>query len=406
MRVAVLGGGMQGCCAALALAARGASVTLFDRSDRLFSRAAVANEGKIHLGYMYANDPTFATARTMIRGALSFAPFLARHLGIDPAALQLSDPAAYVVHRDSQRTPAEVAAYLEDVHRMIGEAAAGDPGCYFGRDLAGPLRRWSDGERNVVFDGGTAVAAFDSPEVAINPLDLAARFRERIAAEERITLRLGEEVLAVEDCAAPAVVLRDGEGVRREGFDHVVNALWEGRLAIDATLGFAPSRPWLHRLKYGVSFRRPEPSPPLRSATFVSGPFGEVVNYRDGLVYLTWYPVCLTELSRETTPPFWATHPCEPERSRLIAGTVAAMAAFIPALRDLDATALPEATARGGAIVAWGSTDIYDAGSELHRRFEIGITTHGRYHSVDPGKLTMAPWFGEGVADRILGSGG
>lgn len=397
---------MQGCCAALALAAPGVSVTLFDRSDRLFSRAAVANEGKIHLGYMYANDPTFATARMMVRGALSFAPFLARHLGIDPADLQLSDPAAYVVHRDSQREAADVAAYLHGVHRLIQEAAASDPGCYFGRDLAAPLRPWPDDERCAVFDGGTAVAAFDSPEVAVNPLDLADRFRERIAAEDRITLRLGEEVLAVEDVDAPAVVLRDGSGTRREGFDQVVNALWEGRLAVDATLGFVPSRPWLHRLKYGVSFRRPDPSPPLRSATFVSGPFGEVVNYRDGLVYLTWYPVCLSEMSRATTPPAWATYPDEPQRSRLIEGTVAAMAAFIPALRDLDPKALPGATARGGAIVAWGSTDIYDVGSELHRRFEIGITTHRRYHSVDPGKLTMAPWFGEAIADRILGAGG
>ena len=56
MRVAVLGGGMQGCCCALALAARGARVTIYDRNDRLLSRAAIANEGKIHLGYMYAND--------------------------------------------------------------------------------------------------------------------------------------------------------------------------------------------------------------------------------------------------------------------------------------------------------------------------------------------------------------
>ena len=86
MRVGVLGGGLQGCCAALALAARGIDVTLFDRNDRLLSRAAVANEGKIHLGYMYANDPSHATARMMMRGALAFAPFFARHLGLSGEA--------------------------------------------------------------------------------------------------------------------------------------------------------------------------------------------------------------------------------------------------------------------------------------------------------------------------------
>ena len=75
MRVGVLGGGLQGCCAALALAERAVKVTLFDKNDALLSRAAVANEGKIHLGYMYAGDPTLSTAKTMMAGALSFAPF-------------------------------------------------------------------------------------------------------------------------------------------------------------------------------------------------------------------------------------------------------------------------------------------------------------------------------------------
>ena len=51
--------------------------------------------------------------------------------------------------------------------------------------------------------------------------------------------------------------------------------------------------------------------------------------------------------------------------------------------------------------MAWGKTDIYDPASELHRRFEIGVTTEGNFHSVDPGKLTMAPYFAEICAERI-----
>jgi glycine/D-amino acid oxidase-like deaminating enzyme len=59
MLVGVLGGGLQGCCTAIALAARKVRVILFDKNRALLSRAAVANEGKIHLGYMYAGDPRF-----------------------------------------------------------------------------------------------------------------------------------------------------------------------------------------------------------------------------------------------------------------------------------------------------------------------------------------------------------
>jgi len=64
--VGVLGGGLQGCCTAIALAARRVKVTLFDKNDALLSRAAIANEGKIHLGYMYAGDPSLSTAKTMM----------------------------------------------------------------------------------------------------------------------------------------------------------------------------------------------------------------------------------------------------------------------------------------------------------------------------------------------------
>jgi hypothetical protein len=82
-----------------------------------------------------------------------------------------------------------------------------------------------------------------------------------------------------------------------------------------------------------------------------------------------------------------------------------ALSAIVPSLRDLNAELLPEASVKGGAIVAWGKTDIYDPASELHRRFEIGVTSAGRFHSVDPGKLTMAPYFAEICAERISPAG-
>ncbi|MEP0314863.1 FAD-dependent oxidoreductase, partial [Hyphomonas sp.] len=61
MRVGVLGGGLQGCCAALAIADRGVPVTIFDRNRDPVTRAGAANEGKIHLGYMHAGDPSLKT---------------------------------------------------------------------------------------------------------------------------------------------------------------------------------------------------------------------------------------------------------------------------------------------------------------------------------------------------------
>jgi glycine/D-amino acid oxidase-like deaminating enzyme len=405
MRVGVLGGGLQGCCVAIALAERGARVTLFDRNDALISRAGAANEGKIHLGYMYAADPTLRTARTMLRGALAFAPFLARHLGTSPELLATSMPAAYVVHRDSQHPPEEIWHYLNSVHDLIEESAPARAGVYFGQDLSARPRRWSAQERENSFDGKVALDAAETCEVAINPSRIGQAFRDRIAADPRIETRLGCNVVGVDEARGLRVLARDGGGDVEASFDHVVNALWDGRLALDHTVGIETGRPWMHRLKYGVSFRLPEGAEEPPSATIISGPFGEVVSYGDGLTYLTWYPECLQAVSRALTPPDWPTYPGEPLRSRILSGTLSALAEIVPSLRALDPSTLPEATVKGGVIVAWGETDIYDPESELHKRYEIGITTKGRFHSIDPGKLTMAPLFANECVERIYALG-
>ena len=402
MHVGVLGGGLQGCCVAIELANRGVEVTIFDKNDALLSRAAVANEGKIHLGYMYAGDPTLSTAKTMMTGALSFASFLERHLCRPAHSFSTSVPATYVVHRDSQHNVEEVSAYLETVHSLINVAAQRKNGIYFGKDLRVPLRTLSAAEKEAEFDPKFALAAISTPEVAINPTALAAALRRCINEHPKITVRCNCTVVgAKKENNNVSVLVESPDGTSQSYFNHVVNALWDGRFALNETLGYRANRPWLHRLKYGVSFRLPPDARQPPSATFVSGPFGEVVTYGDGIVYLTWYPECLQAISTEVAPPNWATYPPEPLRSRIINGTLGALSEIVPSLRDLDAASLPEATVKGGAIVAWGKTDIYDPNSELHRRFEIGVTSEDCFHSIDPGKLTMAPYFAEICAERI-----
>ena len=62
----------------------------------------------------------------------------------------------------------------------------------------------------------------------------------------------------------------------------------------------------------------------------------------------------------------------------------------MPALAEMNVLQLPHELG-GGYIVAWGQTDVDDPRSGLHRRCDIGVHTTGRYHSIDTGKLTMAP---------------
>ncbi|MEN3355193.1 MAG: hypothetical protein V7640_3351, partial [Betaproteobacteria bacterium] len=53
-RIAILGGGMLGICTALELARRGRRVTLIEGAADVLQGASRWNEGKVHLGFLYA----------------------------------------------------------------------------------------------------------------------------------------------------------------------------------------------------------------------------------------------------------------------------------------------------------------------------------------------------------------
>jgi len=70
LKVAVVGGGVFGCVAAVDLAAAGNSVTLFEREETLLTGSSSINTGRVHLGYHYPRD--FETARQSKIGSAGF----------------------------------------------------------------------------------------------------------------------------------------------------------------------------------------------------------------------------------------------------------------------------------------------------------------------------------------------
>ncbi|MBC7774884.1 MAG: FAD-dependent oxidoreductase, partial [Phycisphaerae bacterium] len=49
----VVGGGIFGCYAALHLAGRGAKVAILEKEARLFQKASLVNQARLHSGYHY-----------------------------------------------------------------------------------------------------------------------------------------------------------------------------------------------------------------------------------------------------------------------------------------------------------------------------------------------------------------
>jgi glycine/D-amino acid oxidase-like deaminating enzyme len=405
MRVAVLGGGLQGACVALELGAKGIEVDLYEKGARCLSGASAHNEGKIHLGYVYANDPSMQTTRLMARGALRFSSLMRRWIGDAIDEIPVSDPFFYVVHRDSLLGVPEVENHLRAAHAIVREESLGFLNEYFGRDLRdGPIRI-PDDECDSLFSRTTVAAAFRTPEVGIDSEMLADAVRSRLSSEQMITCRLQTKVSSVQLANAHATVEFESSGREgRESYDHVVNALWDGRLAIDRTAGFEPPRPWLYRIKHYVRMKSAG-NDALPTTTVVLGPFGDIVSYNNGEVFLSWYPVGLRGISAELAPPAWPLS-FDPQTAREVRdGILAGLAAVAPAVADLTPEAIKSCQLKAGVIFAWGSTDIPDRTSGLHSRYAVGPHSHGRYHSVDTGKLTMAPYFAKMTADRIVGNG-
>jgi hypothetical protein len=392
---------MQGVCTALELADRGAHVELIDRAADLMTGAAIANEGKIHLGFVYGADRTLRTARKMIQGAMVFAPIVRRWVGTAFDDVAVSDGFIYAVHKESQLTAEEVQAHLHRCTDMIADATARPDADYFGKDLPPPFRL-SKSDLAASFNSEQVQAAFRTNELAIDPIGLAAVLKARVRLDPRIKVRLGRRVVGLlTKSRGPAVATDGAEGPEVSRYDHVVNALWDGRLAADATRGEVPSRPWLHRFKYGIRISAPSASTTIPTVVFVQGPLGDVVRYSDGTWYLSWYPACLLGTSSALAPPDWRDEG-KTHSAQITEDTVNAFANLITSLRGFGSDQIAEATLLGGMITAWGRTDIGDPGSELHNRYDIGIHSADGFHSIDTGKYTMAPLFACLCADRIV----
>jgi len=250
------------------------------------------------------------------------------------------------------------------------------------------------------------IAAFETSERAIDPRRVAGALRAALLAEPRVSFRGG--------CRVDHVArLRPGgfavsfthDGPRRDGpYDQVVNALWDGRLAIDRTLGIMPNQPWMFRHKFGNRVRVALSASDLPSITMVLGPFGDIVNFGSAGFYLSWYPCGMVATTRDLQPPQGWLDLDDKSRMQVFERSFKQWAAFCPKLRDLTFPC-GAVDPSSGVIFAWGETDVDDPDSQLHMRDGIGVQSIDGYHSVNSGKYTMVPYFALQAATRVLGRG-
>ena len=401
--ILILGAGLQGTGVALELARRGLQVLLMDQDERPLNRASLRNEGKVHLGFIYANDRSLGTAFLQLNGALRFRSIIARW--VDPADdwLALSTPFHYLVARDSVVAPDRLSDHYAAVDEQCRHQLDQDPAIdYLGERPKRLFRALSEAEIAAHFDPTRFAAGFATVERAVDTAALATSLRRAVAASRNVTFAPLHRACGLAEESDGFRVEGEGpEGTWGIHAHQVVNATWERRLGLDRQLGLSPPDGLLHRLKYRVIGRLPPELRGTPSVSMVLGRYGDVVVRRDGTAYLSWYPAGLRGWSHDIEPPAEWDAACRgevlpPLASEIASAMLAGIDGWFPGIAQSEPLLVD-----AGAIVAIGHSDVHDAASRLHDRSRIGVTSRGGYHSVDPGKLTTAPWFAIEAADRV-----
>src|SRR5687767_759670 len=173
-RVAIVGAGIMGSATALFLARRGLQVVLYDAATAPFSGASRWNEGKIHLGFLYAGDPSGRTAERLIAGGLAFRPIIEGLIGQTIEGATTVDPDLYLVHQESVVGADAMARYF----RMLDERLAAQSG------YLAPLTRVESMSKTELerLASNAIVAGFRVPERSISTIWLADRLAAAVLA--------------------------------------------------------------------------------------------------------------------------------------------------------------------------------------------------------------------------------
>lgn len=386
--VAVVGGGLLGSVAALCAAARGWDVELIEVRTHPLSAASVVNEGKVHLGPVFAlgDEPTH---EVMMRGALTFAPLLEEALGVEIDWKKISsDPFDYLVMPSSLLDAAGLAERYVSMNSLFERLSSTLGSRYLGRELQQIVdpQPWDDPP--------TGLSAFTTTERAVDPLRLRELLLARVTATPNLSVHVSRRVLSLAPVPGGAEVTWQDTGAAPDSrcFDFVVNCAWENQLALSPDVG-VPERNF--RLKTAVRIPRIAGG---RTVTLVQGPYGDVVSHRD-YTYASWYPDgrLTNEFGREPGT----------ETLRLLESIVehdpadAVGAAWRDSLARRQVASLqrlgliPEDVETGeligGLIVGHGRRDIDRLESHLHSRAEFCTHDFGGLIVPMNFKLTTAP---------------
>ncbi len=416
----------MGCCLALELAQRGYRVDLIDLASAPMTGASLHNEGKLHLGFVYANDPLKETHGLMLRGSLAFSHIVEKLSGYGADSLISSEPFHYFVPIDSQLDMVSINNHFHKVEEAIYEVTRNSGNLYLDHRFDRYYERNSSSYHASMFSQSLTLGSFRTEERSVSTIAVANILCRAIKSQTNINFIGNTEVHAADRLACGDVKiesLHDGE-TSLNRYSCVANCLWDDKLRVDSTAGITDQGQWISRYKATINISAPTTTHiNIPSATGIAGTYGDVVNHNNGSYYISWYPLC--KIAQTTNGDRHKLHDMVhlgtlsrgirkmtsgyPSISRIVASyahrkfikdNIQEMAAYVPSMFNL-LNSKKRCEVGGGVILARGATDIDDPESYLHQRSAIGPVAYGTYVTIDTGKYCMAPLFAMDAADMI-----
>lgn len=416
----------MGCCLALELGQRGYRVDLIDLASKPMTGASLHNEGKLHLGFVYAKDPLKETHDLMLRGSLAFSRIIEKLSGFGAEYFMPSQPFHYFVPIDSLLDMSAIENHFHEVEKAIYEVTQNSGALYLDRKIDRYFEHNSSSYHNSVFSPTLTLGSFRTEERSVSTVVVADILYRAIQNQPNINFIGNTKVLAADRLACGDVEIelyRNGETSLRR-YSCVANCLWDDKLRIDSTAGICDQGSWLLRYKVTINISAPAAARHnIPSATGILGPYGDVVNLNNDSYYISWYPRCkiaqcinedgrnlhdmvhkgtLSRCVRKMTSsyPSISKFVASITHRKFIRDNIREMAAYIPSMASLLNSKI-RCELGGGVILARGTTDIDDPESYLHQRSVIGPVAYGSYVTIDTGKYCTAPLFSIEAADMI-----
>lgn len=279
----VIGGGIFGCYAALYLAGKGAAVALLEKEKRLFQKASLVNQARLHSGYHYPRS--VATAA-------------------------LSDEHK---HRFTEEHQAFVHSAFEKYYAIDRFGSFTDPEQFerFCRHLGIPCERIA---AHPLFNFERLEAVYRTQEHSFDPVLLGEYYRQKVEQHPGITLFTSSTIrqAAVSgsvwqlDCAAPTGALETPT---------VINATYAATNAVNRLFGLA-DLDLTHEISE-IAFLSSSQFKD-KGLTVMDGPFGSIMPYGlSGLLSLSSVAYTHHKISYDNLPRFDCQSPdvpnCRPE---------------------------------------------------------------------------------------------